>query len=659
MTAVRVAAVALNQTARDWEGNQARILKAIETLRERQVSFACFPELCISGYGCEDGFGHPSTSQMALQSLQAILPHTKGIFLNLGFPFFFRKAVYNCSAVIADGKLLGLLPKKDLAGDGIHYEPRWFKPWPDELVTTARCLGEEVPIGDLFFDVSGVRVGFEICEEAWSADRPGRRHSQYAIDLEFNPSASHFSLGKLQTRELFVREGSRAFGSAYIYSNLLGCESGRQIYDGGSLIAVDGKIVSRSERLTFDEVQVTSHEIDLDLMRSLFAKKSWYTPEHKQSDFCVNAEMKLPEVSAPVPEEAPPAAEWEASETPIFEETSRAIGLALFDYLRKSRSKGFIVSLSGGVDSSSVAVMVRLMCELSLAALGKEELVRRLGGLGEGEEISDAGELTRRLLTTVWQGTKNNSEQTQAAAKGVAEAIGSTHYEISVDAMVSGYQELVEKTLGISLNYDEHDLPLQNLQARVRNPFPWMLANLSSSLLLTTSNRSESALGYCTMDGDTSGGLNPIGGLDKAYLRRWLVWMEKHGPIGCSHFPALSSVNALKPSAELRPQDSLQTDEAELGPYEVTSELEVAFMRYGKSPKEALALLERDFGKRYAREDLVHWTRKFFTLFSRNQWKRERLAPCFHVDHLNLDPRTWCRWPILNGGFERELKELK
>ena len=119
----------------------------------------------------------------------------------------------------------------------------------------------------------------------------------------------------------------------------------------------------------------------------------------------------------------------------------------------------------------------------------------------------------------------------------------------------------MEGCIGRKLSWEKDDLALQNIQARVRSPGVWMLANVQGALLLATSNRSEASVGYATMDGDTSGGLSPLVAIDKAFIREWLVWMEKTGPTGITALPALAAVNAQEPTAELRPSEEGQTDE--------------------------------------------------------------------------------------------------
>jgi NAD+ synthase (glutamine-hydrolysing) len=239
----------------------------------------------------------------------------------------------------------------------------------------------------------------------------------------------------------------------------------------------------------------------------------------------------------------------------------------------------------------------------------------------------------------------------------VAEALGAEHLDLDVDDVCSSYVSKVEAALGRKLDWASDDVALQNIQARGRGPAAWLLANVKNALLLATSNRSEAAVGYATMDGDTCGGISPIAGIDKAFLRRWLHWLETEGPVGVGPIPALHVVNNLEPTAELRPQAESQTDENDLMPYDLLEAIEDQAIGERRSPQEVLDTIAVAFTV-YERPQLANWVRRFFQLWSRNQWKRERYAPSFHVDDKNLDPKTWCRFPILSGGFRRELSEL-
>jgi NAD+ synthase (glutamine-hydrolysing) len=653
---VKVAVAALNQTPLDWNGNQKNIVSAIARAKSDGVGILCLPELCITGYGCEDAFLSPGTRATALEVLGEILPETHGIVVAVGLPLEHSRGIFNTSALVADGRLLGFAAKRALAGDGIHYEPRWFKAWRAGHRARHRAFGEDVPLGDFLFDVGGVRIGFEICEDAWVADRPGAELSRHAVEVILNPSASHFAFGKHLVRQRLVLEGSRAFGVAYLYANLLGNEAGRAIYDGHSLIAQGGALVAQARRFSFRDVELATAVVDLELDRVTQTALSSYVPEAAPDPAArVTADFRYPRATGEPPELSPEP--WERSPRQKEEELVRAVSLALFDSMRKSRLRGFVVSLSGGADSSLVACLVASMARLALVELGPKGLAEKLAYAPELAGTRNERELVGRLLTTVYQSTKNSSDTTRAAARAVAEALGASHLELDVDPLVEAYVSKVEAALGRKLSFETDDIALQNVQARVRAPSVWLIANVRSALLVSTSNRSEAAVGYATMDGDTAGGLCPIAGVDKNFVRTALSWLETEGPVGLGPIPALSLVNAQAPTAELRPPGAGQTDESDLMPYDLLDAIERAAIRDKRSPREIFGLIQSEFSQ-YDERALFTWLARFFRLFSRNQWKRERYAPSYHVDDESLDPKTWYRFPILSGGFERELAEL-
>lgn len=656
MKLIRVAAAALNQTPLDWDGNERRIRQALAEAHAGQVSVLCLPELCLTGYGCEDAFHAHGTRETALRMLERLLPETRGMVVSFGLPLLFQNALFNTVCLVVDGRILGFCAKRFLAGDGIHYEPRWFKPWPSQVRQLVEVLGKEYPIGDLFFRCGDVNIGFEICEDAWVAARPGGQLALQGVDLILNPSASHFAFGKIEVRERFVLEGARAFNVTYIYSNLLGNESGRAIYDGGTLIASGDRLVASGPRFSYQDVVVTSAVIDVDATRMSQARSASYRPQiGGDAAEPVAADFDWIEVE---PAKVAPAtqAEWENSPTLKEEEFTRAVALALFDYLRKSHSRGFVVSLSGGADSAAVSCLVAQMVQFAVKELGLANATEKIGL--KLADITTERALLAQLLTCVYQSSQNSSKTTRHAAQEVAMALGATYHEFDISALVEGYSRMVEAGLGRTLSWKTDDLALQNIQARVRSPGIWMVANLQGALLLSTSNRSEAAVGYATMDGDTSGGLSPIAGIDKAFLRQWLLWVEKEGPLGLGPLPTLKWINAQAPTAELRPQENKQTDEDDLMPYPVLDAIEKAAIRDKLYPLEVFRRLRPEFPD-YTDAQLGIWIERFFKLWCRNQWKRERYAPSFHLDDENLDPKTWCRFPILSGGFEKELAEFR
>jgi NAD+ synthase (glutamine-hydrolysing) len=308
---------------------------------------------------------------------------------------------------------------------------------------------------------------------------------------------------------------------------------------------------------------------------------------------------------------------------------------------------------------------VKLSLDFALAELGEDGVREKLSYLELPKNTKD---WMKELLACVYQASDNSGDETEDAAESLAESVGAEYQCWKISDLVAGYTEMVSEGIGRKLTWEEDDITLQNIQARVRAPGIWMLANIRNGLLLATSNRSEAAVGYATMDGDTCGGLSPIAGIDKAFLRHWLSWLELEGlpsaeasaagtMKGIEPIPALSKVNALQPTAELRPEKYHQTDESDLMPYPVLDAMEKAAIRDKRSPKDVLALMGKKFPD-YEADMMKAWVIKFFKLWSRNQWKRERYAPSFHLDDANLDPKTWCRFPILSGSFAKELSEL-
>ncbi|MBL7543820.1 MAG: NAD(+) synthase [Bdellovibrionaceae bacterium] len=663
MKNVRVAAVSLNQTPLAWENNFDNIKQALLECDKKSVQIVCFPELSISGYGCEDAFLSPFVAEKSVELLFALLPFTRGKIVTLGLPLFFKGSVFNVSAVIVDGHLKGLVPKKFLAGDGVHYENRWFRPWENQALESMalKSGGEtyQVLIGDYFFEIGGLKVGLEICEEAWVAQRVGASLSRKGVDIILNPSASHFAFGKQDVRKRFVIEGSRAFGVAYVYSNLLGNESGRIIFDGGALIASNGILVMESPRFSYNEFEVYDAVVDVEANRIRRLQTASFKPElgvREESQITMDFNWTfLPPVRAKVERPA-----WEKVEAIKNEEFYRAVCLGLFDYLRKSRSHGFMISLSGGVDSSVVTILATRCLTEALRFLGKDKFVQKLKYLGPNvfKMDWDIQHVVKSLVTTVYQGSENSSVETKKAAHELSKELGVSFHDWSIAAIQENYKVLIENVIQRKLTWEADDIALQNIQARVRSPGIWMFANIKNALLLATSNRSEAAVGYATMDGDTSGGLSPIAGVDKSFLNKWLRWMSDVGPSGSGSLLSLKCVFIKPPTAELRPTKMQQTDESDLMPYDVLNVIEKEFIRDRQRPRDIVEILKIDFPM-YSVMDLAKFTIKFLKLWSRNQWKRERYAPAFHLDDESLDPKTWCRYPVLMSSFESEIFEIQ
>lgn len=669
MPLIKVASGVVNQTPMAWEANTRNIIDAIREARKQDVSLLCLPELCISGYGCDDYFFAPDMVEQAQRCLLEIVDETAGMIVAVGLPLRHNGSLYNAACLISNKQIAGFYCKQNLANNGIHYEARWFRPWQPDVVESIEVNQMFYPIGDLIFDIAsgpvlggshGVKVAFEICEDGWVANRPARRHYERGVDIILNPSASHFAFNKFMVREKLVVDASRTFSCSYIYTNLLGNEAGRAIYDGDAMIASNGDLLASSPRFSYEDYVITTAVIDTEYAR-LSQIQSKIAIAAKERTWRVPARFDFPEIE-PVLPQVPEIEPFERGGALKEEEFARAECLALFDYLRKSRSNGFTISLSGGADSCACTALCGLMIRLADESIGMDRFKQKLSYIKDIQSAKTEDDLAKVLIHNIYQGTENSSSDTLDSARSLAESIGSTFYNVNINGLVETYKGLIEGQIGRKLTWEQDDIALQNIQARVRAPGVWLLTNLSNHLLLATSNRSEAAVGYATMDGDTSGSISPLAGIDKHYLRQWLRWLET---VGCEvkgkhiRIEGLKKVNSLQPTAELRPLAQTQTDEADLMPYEFLNDLEGLAIRDKKSPLESYRNLYVRYKGIYSVEQLLGWTERFFKLWSRNQWKRERYAPSFHLDDRNLDPRSWCRFPILSGGFEKELAELR
>lgn len=626
MASVIFGGAALNQTPLDWTGNVQRIRTAWDRARDRQIEILCLPELCLTGYGCEDLFLANWFVNRAWKHFLQLIPESKGLVTTVGLPIAIEGHLYNGCALLIDGELKGITCKQILANHGVHYEQRWFSPWPRGKAVTIKQDGLDLQAGDLTYECQGLCTGIEICEDAWAGqNRPAYDFQQRGVELILNPSASHFAFGKTQIREELVLEGSRIIDGIYVYSNLLGNEAGKMIYDGEIMLAQEGEMRQLNDRLSFQDVNVAKLRMD--------TKDSSQTEVVDMTQYADDKETEFHE----------------------------AVTLGLFDYLRKSKSRGYVLSLSGGADSSSLAIMVATMVQRGLEELGLRGFCEKLSFFAE-EEIAELEKepkqatqqkaLLNRLLITAYQASRHSSEATFESAKELAESLGATFYHWSIDEEVDSYTRKMEEAIGRKLNWEQDDITLQNIQARARAPIIWMLANTYNYLLLATSNRSEADVGYATMDGDTSGSISPITGVDKHFILSYLRYAEKE--LG---YTGLRYVNSLQPTAELRPESMAQTDEGDLMPYPVIAAIERKAIQERLSPLQVYQSLQ---GQGLEEESqLKKHVALFFRMWARNQWKRERYAPAFHLDAFSVDPRAWCRFPILSGAYASELEELE
>ena len=299
---MKIGAASMNQTPLDWENNLKNIRAVLKEAKKEGIEILCLQELVVTSYACQDMFLANWVNEKALNAVEALLPDTSDLAVCIGIPFRYDDDLYNCMVFIHDQKVLGVSAKQNLPGDGVYYEPRWFKEWPSGLQTTIDLFGREVPFGDIIYQLKGLKIGFEICEDAWRKDRPACQAEYEGVDLILNPSASHYEFQKVAVREDLIRKSSEQFNCTYLFANQLGNEAGRLIYEGDMIIASKGKILNRADCFHFKTYNLIWSDLQFDGINQ---------------------------------EQGPPAT------IPLNEEFTSVASLALFDYMRKSKSNGF------------------------------------------------------------------------------------------------------------------------------------------------------------------------------------------------------------------------------------------------------------------------------------------------------------------------------
>ncbi len=668
--AAHVAAASLDQTVGDWVGNARRIRAAATEARRRGARLLVLPEMCIPGYSLGDRLVMRGTVDRSWAALRELLPASEGLVLAVGLPIRRRDALYDTVAVLADGRLAALVPKENLATGDVQYENRWFSGWPRGQVEERDTDLGTVPFGSVVLEAAGLgRFGIEICEDGWKGLRPGSLYALAGAHVVANPSASWFTIGKHRIRRQMVRQIAREDHVVYLYTSLLGCDATRLVFDGSVFVAHDGDILAEGRRFLFgEEMELVDRVVDLAALERVRTEEgSW----RQQVDALERGDLgPVPPIvsvagdfgtsSAPTPAapywlppevETDPSLTWVASSGLVRRapterdlphlELELALALALREYTRKSHIRGYTVALSGGRDSAMCALLVARALHYDRPDLSGAALRAHVG----------------EHLATVWLGTENSSTQTEAAARAFAKEIGAMHMEADVQPVFSTTRATAEKLLGRTLAWDDpsSDVPLQNLQARARAPVVWTVANVLGFVLLSTSNKSEAAVGYATMDGDTAGGLAPLADVPKSLVQLWVAWAREFHDLR-----SLDGILKIPPSAELRPRDRSQTDEADLMAYEVLDQLLFHFVQLGQEPLELFRALWPQVRQRYAGDPRAFATdiRRFVKMFCAAQWKRDRLAISFRVAAFDLDPKTGFRFPAVQEAFTVELEEM-
>lgn len=674
---VRVATCSLRNWALDYEGNTNRIIKSIHKAKEAGASLRVGPELEICGYSCFDHLLEADLYLHCWEMLCSILQDRScdDILLDIGMPVMHRNNRFNCRIICLNGKILLIRPKVWLANDGNYREMRYFIPWGRPrhveeyyLPRMVRALQGtvKVPIGDAVVSTPDTCIGMETCEELFTPHSPHNDMSLNGVEIITNSSGSHHTLRKLDTRVSLIMEATRKNGGIYLYSNQVGCDGDRLYFDGCSMVIVNGDIVAQGKQFSLDEVEVITATVDLEEVRSYRCSPSRghqsiqtevYTRIETEFSLSSGAEDLDPNM-APSPIIQP---RYHLPE----EEIALSTGCWLWDYLRRSGIAGYLVPLSGGIDSCATAVAVFSMCRLVIDAIknGNQQVIadcRRIANYKE-DIPTTAEELCNQLFHTVYMGmSKQSSKETRQRAKDLSEAIGSYHINLDIDEIFEAQRNLIVKHLDFEPKFKTQggtpaeNITLQNIQARSRMVTAYEFAQMlpatrkrpggGSLLVLGSANVGESLRGYFTKYDCSSADINPIGGLDKTDLKRFIAWAEVS-----FNLPCLREFLEATPTAELEPitENYVQSDEADMG---VTYDELTTFGRLRKchklGPYGMFQRLIHDWSH-LAPYQVAEKVKRFYHYYAINRHKMTTLTPALHSNDYSPDDNRFDLRPFL------------
>ncbi|KAL5981486.1 hypothetical protein ACLOJK_015548 [Asimina triloba] len=643
MRLLKVATCNLNQWAMDFDCNLRNIKESISKAKAAGATIRLGPELEISGYGCEDHFLELDT--------------------------------------VTHSKIVMIRPKMCLANDGNYRELRWFSAWKhkDQLIDfqlphdISEALSQKsVPFGYGYIQFLDTAVAAEICEELFTPDAPRTELALNGVEVFMNASGSHHQLRKLDLRLGVIKSATLICGGVYMYSNLQGCDGSRLYYvhaDGCSCIAVNGDVVAQGSQFSLKDVEVLTAEIDLDAVASYRGSVSSFGEQASYASAvpAVKAPYKLcQDFNLQMFPSKPIKIRYHSPE----EEIAFGPSCWLWDYLRRSGASGFLLPLSGGADSSSVAAIVGCMCQLVVKEIanGDEQVkadASRIGHYASGEFPTDSQEFARRIFYTVFMGSENSSEATKSRAKVLADEIGSWHLNVPIDSVVSALLSLFETVTGKRPRYkvdggsNAENLGLQNIQARIRmvlafmlaSLMPWVLNNPGFFLVLGSSNVDEGLRGYLTKYDCSSADINPIGSISKQDLRAFLRWAAIH--LG---YASLADVEAAPPTAELEPirSNNNQLDEVDMGmTYEELSVYGRLRKIFRCGPVSMFQNLCHKWGGKLTPSEVAAKVKHFFKYYSINRHKMTVLTPSYHAESYSPEDNRFdlrqflynTRWP--------------
>ena len=638
---VKVAAAVPAVKVADVEYNVQQIESLIAQAEGRGVEVIVFPELCITGYTCQDLFKEQLLLDRSEAAILTLLDFTRklDIISIVGLPVVINGLLYNCAAVIQGGTLLGLVPKTYLPNYAEFYEKRWFASAQDMNPSELYFAGGPVSVSaepKLFVTSDGMKFGIEICEDVWAPIPPSNTLAVAGADIIFNLSASNEVIGKHNYLKSLIAQQSARTISGYVYA---GCGFGEStqdvVYGGNALIYENGHLLIEGSRFSL-QPQIQSYQIDVEKLRVERRQNTTYINAQRgahaseipckpvaQRDFELQREIN-PHPFIPKKEEMQVACEE------ILNIQTAGLAKRLY-HINASKA---VIGISGGLDST-LALLVTVK---SFDKLGLD----RKGVIG---------------ITMPGFGT---TDRTHNNAIKLMETLGVTIREINISKAVTQHFEDIGHDIKV------HDVTYENSQARERTQILMDVANKENAIVIGTGDLSELALGWATYNGDHMSMYGVNAGVPKTLIRYLVSYIA-----GEMATDILLDIVDTPISPELIPADEhgniRQKTEDLVGPYELHDFFLYYFLRYGFSPKKIFLLAQRAFcssspveGREeiYTEDVVKKWLTTFCRRFFTQQFKRSCLPDGPKVGSVSLSPRGDWRMPS-DASYSLWLKECE
>lgn len=618
---VRCGAVTPEVRVGDVFFNIEEMKKLIDEGMENKAKVLVFPELAVTGYTCSDLFLQTLLLKESIKGIVELKKYTTGkdMVIIVGFPFEYEGKLYNVAAIMFNGSILGLVPKKNIPNYSEFYEARHFTKGQENM-GDVNIDGEAVPFGtNILFkskDIENLVIGIEICEDLWVPMPPSIKHTIAGATVIANLSASDEVTGKDEYRKELVKGQSARLVCSYIYSSAgYGESSTDLVFSGHNIIAEDGIIINENNRFINESVYC---DIDIDKISYERRRMTTYPPKNSQGYRIVEFSMKNVRDNELIRfvDKAPFVPSNTLKRSKRCEEIFMIQALGLKKRLAHTNSKTAIIGISGGLDSTlALLVTVKAFDLLNLDHSGI--IAVTMPGFG-------------------------TTDRTYTNAVTLIEKLGCTFKEISIGKAV------LEHFKDIGHDKNIHDVTYENSQARQRTLLLMDLANEHNGLVIGTGDMSELALGWATYNGDHMSMYGVNSSVPKTLVRHLVQY---YGDT-CDDFilkDVLYDVLDTPVSPELLPPDELgtisQMTEDLVGPYELHDFFLYNILRFGYEPAKVYYLAKNAFVKIYDDETILKWLKVFYRRFFSQQFKRSCLPDGVKVGSVAVSPRGDLRMP--------------